>query len=123
MRDARCTAVIGTSVRSASSTALRPATTSAPPVARRVPRTTPLAAPLPACDVLRFSASTFRLCAAWYVRSSAFGVGPLPSRDLRLWPPVPTRAPFLLPSLRTAPGRFELPAIVSLFSAVQVQSE
>ena len=34
---------------------------------------------------------------------SAFGVGPLPSRPRRRWPPEPMVAPFLLPALRIAP--------------------
>src|SRR5690349_4981309 len=59
----------------------------------------------------RFSAAAFFLYAAWYGRSSALGVGPLPSSDLRPCPPVPTDAPFLDPGLRVAPRRWELPAM------------
>ena len=40
------------------------------------------------------SASCLLLCALWYGRSSALGVGPLPSRALRPWPPVPMVGPF-----------------------------
>src|SRR5699024_1889179 len=94
------------SSRSASSTALRPATWSLPgdfreprpPPPRRAP---PVGAEAP-------------LYALWFGRSSAFGVGPLPSRARRRTPPEPTLAPFL--PLRTAPRRELLPAIARLLS-------
>src|SRR5437762_1277463 len=44
-------------------------------------------------------------------RSSAGGVGPLPFKPRRRWPPEPTTAPFFEPGLRRAPGLGELPAI------------
>src|SRR5699024_12875800 len=37
--------------------------------------------------------------------------GPVPRRPRRRWPPLPTWGPFLVPGLRTAPRRLELPAI------------
>ena len=50
-----------------------------------------------------------RLWAMCFSRSAALGVGPLPSRPRRRWPPEPTVGP--LPLLRTAPRRWELPAM------------
>src|ERR1700744_5690309 len=41
----------------------------------------------------------------------AGGVAPRPSSPRRRWPPEPTVGPFLVPGLRTAPRRRELPAI------------
>jgi hypothetical protein len=50
-----------------------------------------------------FAAVFFRFAAAWYGRSSALGVGPLPAKRFLLFPPVPFEGPFL--SLRIAPFR------------------
>src|ERR1700744_5418303 len=41
----------------------------------------------------------------------AGGVAPRASSPRRRWPPEPTVGPFLVPALRTAPRRRELPAI------------
>ena len=57
------------------------------------------------------SAAFFARYAAWYGRSSAFGVGPLPSRPRRTRPPEPAVLP--LPRLRTAPLRWLLPTMSS----------
>src|SRR5690606_1646568 len=43
------------------------------------------------------SAAALRLPATCHERSSAFGVGPLPSSDRRFLPPVPFGGPFFLP--------------------------
>src|SRR5699024_4827120 len=102
--EARYSARTGSPARSASTTAFRPATTSWPAVFG--PR-------LFGRAWLRFCSAALRLPAGWYGRSSAFGVGPVPRSALRPGPPVPTCGPFLLPVRRTAPGRRELPAIVS----------
>src|SRR5690606_30455548 len=64
----------------------------------------------------RRSFAALRLPATCQLRSSAFGVGPLPSSALRPWPPVPEVAPFLL--LR-APGR---PGLAISSSPVGVSS-
>ena len=61
--------------------------------------------------------SSLRLWAAWYTRSSAFGVGPLPRRPRRRAPPDPFMAPFLL--VLRIPGRFlEFPDICD-YSLIQ----
>src|SRR6201993_492028 len=52
-----------------------------------------------------------RLAAGWLGRMCAGGVGPRPSNPRRRWPPEPTVGPFLVPDLRIAPRRRELPAI------------
>ncbi len=56
-----------------------------------------------------FSAFFACLCALWYGRSFAFGVGPRPSSPRRTCPPDPTVGP--LPDLRIAPLRDELPGM------------
>src|ERR1700704_1330317 len=66
---------------------------------------------------LRRSAAAARRAAGWPLRSVALGVGPLPDRPRARLPPEPTVAPFL--PLRTAPLRDELPAIISLFCAIE----
>src|SRR5699024_4953007 len=86
--------------RSASSTALRPATWSLPGALR---------APLPPPPRRGPPPEAPPLYALWAGRSSAFGVGPRPSSARRRTPPDPTVAPFLL--LRTAPRRALFPAI------------
>src|SRR5699024_1177580 len=98
--------VAGTSSRSASSTALRPATWSLPGDFRAPLPPPPRRAPPEGAEA--------PLYALWFGRSSAFGVGPLPSRARRRTPPEPTLAPFL--PLRTAPRRELLPAIARLLS-------
>src|SRR5690606_4453115 len=60
------------------------------------------ALPLPPAAAKR-SCAALRLPATCQLRSSAFGVGPRPSSDLRPSPPVPLVAPFFL--LLPAPGR------------------
>ena len=57
-----------------------------------------------------FSAAFLRFAAAWYGRSSAFGVGPLPSKRRLFFPPVPPVGPFLELD-RAAPRGFAVPAI------------
>ena len=107
--------------RSASTTEFRPDTISCVELLR--PPLDPAALRLAPADwrpdvprvpaTARRSAATFALCAGWYSRSSALGVGPLPSRDRRFLPPVPALATFLEPPLRTAPRRSEFPAMFS----------
>src|SRR4051794_1035797 len=110
IRPATYRVLTGTSARSASTTELRPATTSLEARPLRVPpdrRTPPpdrVSAPL--------AADLAILCALCCGRSAALGVGPLPSSPRRRWPPEPTVEPFLELPLRTAPRRWELPAIV-----------
>ena len=69
-------------------------------------------APLPAILIPRAaalrSAACFALKALWFLRSSAFGVGPRPSSRCLLFPPEPTLPPFLF---FAAPGRPGFPAI------------
>src|SRR5690554_6789292 len=99
------------SARTASRTALRPATISDPPgvlvVVLRLwsaSRPPPDPCPVPLSDdVLR--------AAGWYGRSEALGVGPRPWSARRPLPPLPTCGPFFDPALRTAPRRLEFPAI------------
>src|SRR6478609_9360499 len=91
--------------RSASSTELRPVTVSVSSAALERGVRLTLACRglgLPPAATNR-SCAAFRLPATCQARSSAFGVGPLPSSALRLWPPVPLVAPFFL--LLPAPGR------------------
>src|SRR5882757_1167923 len=91
------------SARSASTTGLRPTTSSEVDLAPRP-------------EWRRDCAETVRLACAlairfllWPLRASAGGVGPLPSRALRRWPPLPTVAPFLLDVRRFL--RWLLPAM------------
>src|SRR6478609_2379637 len=115
-REAMYTVETGMPARRASTTELRPETISW--VDERLPPRLPLALrdapaegrPEPATLVLFASAPGF-LYALWYGRSSALGVGPLPSSALRPLPPVPAWAPFFVPALRVAPRRWELPAM------------
>ncbi|SKU44275.1 Uncharacterised protein [Mycobacteroides abscessus subsp. abscessus] len=97
-------AVAGTPVRRHSSTGLRPSTISAssPCLSRRC-----LASAI-------FLWTAARLAAGCLVRCSAGGVAPLPSSPRRRTPPEPTVGPFLVPGLRTAPRRCELPAMMVL---------
>src|SRR6476646_6146007 len=125
MRPATYIVVTGTSARRASTTALRPATTSlearerfgAPwPPERAGPRAPGVAA--------RLATARARRAAGCFSRSTALGVGPRPSRPLRRWPPLPTVAPFLDAPLRVAPRRWELPAMCeSRLSGVGVPGE
>src|SRR6476660_5915395 len=119
LRPATYIVVTGMSARSASTTALRPATTSddalAPPPERPEPRAgrpcggrPPVAYPGLALLVPRVAERAL-LAAGWYSRSAAIGVGPLPSNAFRRCPPDPTDAP--LPALRTAPRRWEFPGM------------
>ena len=96
----------GTPARSSSTTELRPATHSGPP------SPLPLALGLAAS---RRSAARAVLCALWYGRSSARGVGPLPSRPLRRRPPEPAVG-LPLPDFLIAPRRLLLPAISCPFT-------
>src|ERR1700743_803451 len=89
-------AVAGTPARRHSTTGLRPNTVSKPSSLRLAGRR--------ACALSR-------LAAGWYGRMCAGGVAPRPSSPRRRWPPEPTVGPFLVPALRTAPRRRELPAI------------
>ena len=89
-------------LRSASTTELRPAIISVEPDFLRLP---------PGREVGRRSEGF--LYALWLGRSEALGVGPLPSRPRRRWPPEPTWGPFFDPERRTAPRRELLPAIAS----------
>src|SRR4051794_40772153 len=91
--------------RSASTTELRPATISDSSLlfGRRAGRGAPGFWPRWPERAAARSAAAFRLPAGWYSRSSALGVGPLPSRARRPRPPEPTFGPLLF--LRTAPGR------------------
>src|SRR3984885_12937314 len=89
-------AVAGTPARKHSSTGLRPSTVSTPSSLRLAGRR--------ACALAR-------LAAGWFGRMCAGGVAPRPSSPRRRWPPEPTVGPFLVPALRTAPRRRELPAI------------
>src|SRR6476469_10649774 len=94
IRPATYIVVTGTSARSASTTELRPATISleALPPERRVP---PPREPVPReVGPPLFAAALAILWALWLGRSSARGVGPLPSSPRRRWPPEPTDAPF-----------------------------
>src|SRR6476620_104106 len=125
MRPATYIVVTGTSARRASTTELRPATTSlearerfgAPwPPERADPRAPGAAA--------RLATARARRAAGCFSRSTALGVGPRPSRPLRRWPPLPTVAPFLDAPLRVAPRRWELPAMCeSRLSGVGVPGE
>src|SRR6478735_1398806 len=118
IRPATYIVVTGMSARSASTTALRPATISddalALPPERPDPRAgrpcgrPPVAYPGLALLVPRVADRAF-LAAGWYSRSAALGVGPLPSNAFRRCPPDPTDAP--LPDLRTAPRRWEFPGM------------
>src|SRR3954447_872737 len=120
-REAMYTVDTGMPARSASTTLLRPDTISwvellRPPLEPAALRDAPAdcrpeVPRVPA--TARRSAATFALCAGWYSRSSALGVGPRPSRDRRFLPPVPALAVFLEAPLRTAPRRSEFPAMVS----------
>src|SRR5690606_4150274 len=102
----------GIFARSASSTELRPVTfsVSSPDFAlgARFGLLPPLLVgrppgrPLPPAAANR-SLAAFRLPATCQARSSALGVGPRPSSDLRPSPPVPLSGPFFLPLC--APGR------------------
>src|SRR5215212_745841 len=104
----------------ASSTGLRPATHSAPEPGRPVwegrnrrpgpalPEPRPELSDGPGAGATWLVAFLAR-CAAWYGRSSALGVGPLPSRPRRTRPPEP--ALLDLPLRRTAPLRWLLPGI------------
>src|SRR5438105_800558 len=77
------------SARSASTTGLRPTTSSEgdlpplPPAARRW------------AETARFTLAWAARCLTWPLRISAGGVGPLPSSPRRRCPPLPTWAPFL----------------------------
>jgi len=82
----------GTPSRSASTTGLRPTTISDVPLPPRPLRVAGRPCVRRACAV----AMRFFL---WPLRISAGGVGPLPSRPRRRWPPLPTCAPFL-PDMR-----------------------
>src|SRR3954453_22363464 len=99
------------SARSASTTGLRPATSSDVDFAPRPEgrRDCPEAA--------RFTFALAARCLACPLRASAGGVGPLPSRPLRRCPPLPTVAPFLLAVRRFL--RWLLPAMGHLFPATQ----
>src|SRR6476620_11614569 len=132
IRPATYIVVTGTSARRASTTELRPATTSLDVRERRPepapprgapPRLAPERWPPPALLPSRLAMARARRAATCLVRSSALGVGPLPSRPLRRWPPLPTVAPFL--DLRIAPRRWELPAmgVQSRLSDVGVSGE
>jgi hypothetical protein len=125
MRVATYSAEAGILARSASSTELRPVTTSnsASDLALRVEEPPPPVLPVPVLRPVRGapepeppgarlrpppaaakrSLAALALPAGWYGRSSALGVGFLPSRAWRPCPPEPTWGP-LLP-LRTAPVR------------------
>ena len=102
----------GIPARSASTTEFRPETISCVELLR--PPLDPAALRLAdACcrpDVPRVpatarrSAAIFALCAGWYSRSSALGVGPRPSRDRRFLPPVPALAVFFEPALADRPA-------------------
>ena len=93
-------AVVGICARSASTTGLRPTSSSGDsPRARAGLR------------AAFFAAAVARRCAGCPLRASAGGVGPRPSSPRRRCPPEPTTAPFLLPVPRRAPRRCELPAI------------
>src|SRR4051812_16472462 len=115
-RDAMYTVDTGMPARSASTTLLRPETISCvellrPPFEPAALRDAPAACRpdvprVPA--TARRSAATLALCAGWYSRSSALGVGPRPSSARRFLPPVPADAVFLDPALRVAPRREEL---------------
>src|SRR5690606_8328322 len=102
MFSATYSAVAGTSVRSDSTTGLRPAMISGLSAAFFWAR-------------LRCSSCAARFWACFCLgcpgRFSPLGVGPLPSRPFLRLPPEPTTCPFLVPSLRTAPRRRELPAM------------
>src|SRR5690606_26646122 len=105
----------GILARNASSTELRPVTTSGP-LPESDCRGRGARWVFCAASVLRpprFSArrswAALRLPAGWYGRSSALGVGPLPSSACLPWPPEPTCGP--LRPLRTAPARGFLPLL------------
>src|SRR3954451_16670095 len=125
-REAMYTVDTGMPARSASTTLLRPETISCvellrPPLEPAALRDAPAdwrpdVPRVPA--TARRSAAIFALCAGWYSRSSALGVGPRPSRLRRFLPPVPALAVFLDPALRVAPRREELPAISSFLCSV-----
>src|SRR4051794_4750631 len=109
-----CRAVAGTPARRHSSTGLRPSTVSgvSPSTGRRRLPATPPPRPVGRPFGPPFAADLAALRAAECPGRSSFGgVGPLPSSPRRRWPPEPTTAPFLVPSLRIAPRRRELPAI------------
>src|SRR5580693_8360887 len=89
-------AVAGTPARRHSTTGLRPSTVSKPSSLRLAGRR--------ACALAR-------LAAGWFGRMCAGGVAPRPSSPPRRTPPEPTVGPFLVPALRIAPRRWELPAI------------
>ena len=119
MRPATYIVVTGTSARSASTTELRPATISLEALERRPPER-----PWPGRDPpVRLSAALAILCALWCGRSVALGVGPLPSRPRRRWPPEPTVAPFFEAPLRIAPRRWELPAMCASQPSVRRASD
>src|ERR1700759_613510 len=86
----------GTPARRHSTTGLRPSPVSKPSSLRLAGRR--------ACALAR-------LAAGWFGRMCAGGVAPRPSSPRRRWPPEPTVGPFLVPALRIAPRRWELPAI------------
>src|SRR5215212_1769320 len=104
----------------ASSTGLRPATHSAPEPGRPVcdgrnrRPVAPPCEPRPELSEEPGVGATLLVpflarCAGWYGRSSALGVGPLPSRPRRTRPPEPALLDF--PLRRTAPFRWLLPGI------------
>ena len=74
------------------------------------------------------AAGTGRGCPAWppgprswppgaWSRSTALGVGPLPSRPLRRWPPRADLGALAVLGLRMAPRRWELPGMAVAFQA------
>ena len=120
--DARYKAVAGTFARKASTTEFLPDRTSKlsealvirRPFLAAAPATPAVFGPDATNSPLRetltpvalfLSADFLALKALWPLRSSALGVGPLPSSFLRPWPPVPTFGPFLP---LAAPGRIGL---------------
>jgi hypothetical protein len=74
-------AVAGTPARRHSTTGLRPSTSSGESSVRR-PAVRPAGVRPPPLDAA-LAAATARLCAGWYLRSSAFGVAPRPSSPRR----------------------------------------
>src|ERR1700712_5682603 len=94
----------GAPPRNASTTGLRPTT-----VSGRSPRSLRCGRP---CGVAsRREAAAARRAAGCPVRSVAGGVAPLGLIARRDCPPEPTTAPFFVPVLRTAPRRWEFPAM------------
>ena len=90
---ATCRALAGMPARRASTTELRPVTISRGASLRPGGRRRCAGRPGAWRPSVRRAACC--LYALWYGRSSALGVGPLPSSALRPWPPVPMVGPFL----------------------------